>query len=132
MSYLLDTHCFLWSLFAPQKLSQRARQVIADSSNTVAVSSVSFWEIALKFALGKLELKGVTPEDLPAAAQSMGLQLLSLDPITAAGAGRLGRERHQDPFDRMLIWQAVRHDLVLVSHDRQIGQYASLGLKSLV
>ncbi|MFN0316003.1 MAG: type II toxin-antitoxin system VapC family toxin [Burkholderiales bacterium] len=129
MNYLLDTHCFLWSLFAPRKLSASARRAISDPANGVAVSSVSFWEIGLKFGLGKLDLKGVTPEDLPAAARSMGLDLLPLDAETAAGAGRLQRERHKDPFDRMLIWQAIRNNLVLVPHDREITWYQSLGLK---
>jgi PIN domain nuclease of toxin-antitoxin system len=131
MTYLLDTHCFLWSLFSPEKLTRPARDLIADATSSVAVSSVSFWEIALKSALGKLELENVSPTDLPAAARRMKFELLSLDPQTAAGAGRLPRERHKDPFDRMLIWQAISHDLVLVSRDRELPGYASFGLKTL-
>lgn len=131
MTYLLDTHCFLWSLFSPEKLTRLARDVITDPTSAVAVSSVSFWEIALKFALGKLELENVAPTDLPAAARRMNFDLLPFDPETAAGVGRLPRERHKDPFDRMLIWQAISHNLVLVSRDRELLGYASFGLKSL-
>jgi PIN domain nuclease of toxin-antitoxin system len=131
VNYLLDTHRFLWSLFAPQKLSRSAKQAIMNPVNSVAVSNVSFWEIGLKAGLGKLNLEDVIPEDLPEAARSMGLDLLSLDAETAAGAGRVQRERNKDPFDRMLIWQAIRHNLVLVSHDREIARYAALGLKCL-
>lgn len=61
MSYLLDTHCFLWSLFAPGRLSRRVQALIADPSNAVAVSSVTFWEIALKHAMGKLDLERIAP-----------------------------------------------------------------------
>ena len=131
MSHLLDTHCFLWSLFNPGKLTSRARAVIADPSQGVAVSSVTFWEIALKHALGKLELENVSPAELPGAAREMGLELLLLDPDTAASVGRLPRDRHRDPFDRMLVWQAIRGGLVLVSHDGSLASYKPLGLRTL-
>jgi PIN domain nuclease of toxin-antitoxin system len=131
MTYLLDTHCFLWSLFSPEKLTRRARDVITEPTSAVAVSSVSFWEIALKSALGKLELENVAPTDLPAAAERMRFDLLPLDPQTAAGVGRLPRERHKDPFDRMLIWQAISHDLVLVSRDTELSAYAAFRLRTL-
>jgi len=131
MSYLLDTHCFLWSLFAPGKLSRRAQAVIADAASTVAVSSVTFWEIALKHAMGKLELERIAPEELPAAAKAMNLDLLPLDPETAAGFARLPRGNHKDPFDRMLVWQAIGHGLVLISHDGRLDEYRSQGLRIL-
>lgn len=131
MSYLLDTHCFLWALFAPGKLSGRVRAAVADGSNAVAVSSVTFWEIALKHAMGKLELEPVGPEELPAAAKAMNLDLLPLDAETAAGFARLPRERHKDPFDRMLVWQAICKELVLISHDGRLDEYKRWGLKLL-
>ena len=131
MSYLLDTHCFLWSLFAPGKLSRHVQAVIADPSSAVAVSSVTFWEIALKHAMGKLELERVAPEELPAAAKAMNLDLLPLDAETAAGFARLPRDRHKDPFDRMLVWQAIRHSFVLISHDSRLDGYRASGLRTL-
>ena len=132
MSYLLDTRCFLWSLFAPKKLSRRARAVIVDTSNEVAVSSVSFWEIALKHALGKIDLTPIGPEELPAAAKAMNFNLLPLDAETAAGFARLPRERHKDPFDRMLVWQAICNKFVLISHDGRLEDYYQRwGLKVL-
>ena len=62
MSYLLDTHALLWSLFEPDRLGPAARRTIASRRQRVCVSTVSLWEISLKFGIGKLELRGVTPE----------------------------------------------------------------------
>jgi PIN domain nuclease of toxin-antitoxin system len=71
MNLLLDTHSFLWSAFSPGKLSRKARAAIVDPESDVYVSAVSFWEISLKSALGKIELKDIAPEDLPGAAEQM-------------------------------------------------------------
>ena len=83
MNLLLDTHGFLWSLFTPDKLSQAVDHEIKSPNNDVAVSVVTFWEISLKYALGKLELTGVKPEELPDFAAQMNLEIL---PITATEA----------------------------------------------
>jgi len=83
MNLLLDTHGFLWSLFTPGKLSRAAVREIKSPNNDVGVSVVTFWEISLKYALGKLELTGVKPEELPDFASQMNLEIL---PITAAEA----------------------------------------------
>ena len=64
MIALLDTHCFLWSVIEPRKLSPRLRKFIVDPANQIHLSTISFWEIALKFALGKLDLTGCTPDEL--------------------------------------------------------------------
>ena len=68
MKVLLDTHSFLWSAFSPEKLSQKARDAIERGENDVFVSVITFWEISLKFALGKINLSGITPEQLPDTA----------------------------------------------------------------
>ena len=73
MSYLLDTHAFLWAVFSTEKLGRRARITIADASSAVCLSSLTIWEISLKFSLGKLILKNTTPENLVDVAHSMGL-----------------------------------------------------------
>ena len=65
MNCLLDTHTFLWAAMDPEKLSRRARVTILDAANDIHVSVVTFWEVSLKFALGKIALQGTTPEDLP-------------------------------------------------------------------
>jgi PIN domain nuclease of toxin-antitoxin system len=131
MRYLLDTHSLLWSLLDPQKLSKKARSAVLDSENTVAVSAVTFWEISLKFALGKLELTELLPEDLPAVAQETGLDIIPLDVSEAASFHRLPRLTHKDPFDRLIVWQAIQRKLVLICADREFQNYQEHGLRVL-
>lgn len=128
MSYLLDTHTFLWATSAPAKLPSKVRKTIEDSSNDIYVSKLSFWEISLKFGLGKLDLKGSVPEQLPAAAVDMGFEILELDVGHVSSCHRLPRENHRDPFDRMLVWQAIQQKLVLVSKDKSLKGYEPHGL----
>lgn len=129
MNYLLDTHTFLWTAMSPEKLSHNARDIILDMTNDILVSVVTFWEVSLKFTIGKLELQGITPEDLPEAATQMGFDLRILTPEDAATFYRLPRLPHKDPFDRMLIWQAIRENLTLVSKDADLNLYQAHGLR---
>jgi PIN domain nuclease of toxin-antitoxin system len=132
MKLLLDTHALLWSIIAPEQLSVTARSAIVDPAEQVAVSAISFWEIAIKTALGKLDLQGTTPEKLVEAAQQQGFDLLSLDPHLAASFTRLPLDlQHRDPFDRMLVWQAVSLGYTLVSRDRKIANSQQAGLRVL-
>ena len=128
MSYLLDTHTFLWAASAPEKLPAKVRKIIEDASNDVFVSKLTFWEISLKYGLGKLDLKGSFPEQLPAAAVDMGFEILGLDVDHVSSCHRLPRENHKDPFDRMLVWQAIRQNLVLVTKDKSLKDYKPHGL----
>jgi PIN domain nuclease of toxin-antitoxin system len=130
MRYILDTHSFLWSLFSPEKLSTWARKEIRDRENEVALSVVTFWEISLKYALGKLELPNTEPDELAEAAEEMGLDILLLRPVEAASFHKLPRIAHKDPFDRLIIWQAIQHKMTLISRDRQFKVYGQFGLKS--
>jgi PIN domain nuclease of toxin-antitoxin system len=127
--YLLDTHTFLWSVFTPEKLGKAARVVLSDSANTVYVSSVTFWEIALKASVGKLILTDCTPEDLPGVADRLGYLRMALESEEAAAFHRLPKHAHKDPFDRMLIWQAIQRRLILLSKDGVFPEYESLGLR---
>jgi len=132
MKCLLDTHALLWALISPEKLSDPARAAITSPDNPVFVSAISFWEIALKHRIGKLHLQGVTPDALPDAALRQGFELLPLDARLAAGFSALPDiPNHRDPFDRMLIWQAVSLGNTLVSCDRKIETDALPGLKVL-
>ena len=79
MNCLLDTHTFLWAAMDPVKLSRQARVTILDAANDIHVSIVTFWEVSRKYALGKIELQGITPEELPAAAHSAPSLLCCLD-----------------------------------------------------
>ena len=131
MTYLLDTQAFLFAAFAPTKLSKKARGILVDQQNEILVSVVTFWEISLKYALGKLDLKGVGPDDMPEVSGTMGFTTLDLSASDASRVHELPPTAHKDPFDRMLIWQAIRQGHVLVSRDSSFGKYHALGLKTI-
>ena len=130
MNLLLDTHGFLWSLFTPAKLSKAVIREIKTPNNDVSVSVVTFWEISLKYALGKLELTGVKPEELPDFAGQMNLEILPLTAAEASSFHKLPRLSHKDPFDRIIIWQAIQQKMILVSKDRDFKAYRKFGLRT--
>lgn len=128
MKYLMDTHTLLWAIFEPEKMSKSARELIKDPQNEVFASIISFWEISLKFSIGKLELINTTPETLPKIAEEMGIEILAVEPSEAASFHKLPRKRHKDPFDRMVAWQAISKKMTLISRDREFKQYKQFGL----
>lgn len=131
MTYLLDTHTFLWAAIRPANLSAKARAIISDRGQDVQVSVVTFWEIGIKHALGKLELQGVQPEQMPEVAEELGLASCPLEASDAASIHRLLKTAHKDPFDRMLIWQCIRQGMTLVSADHDFKPYETSGLHLL-
>lgn len=131
MNYLLDTHTFLWAAFSPNKLSVKARNEIRSAENHVCISSVSFWEISLKYTLGKIELSNCTPSDMPDIATQMGIDIIQLGATETASFYQLPKVAHKDPFDRMIIWQAIQQQFVLVSKDANFPEYRQFGLKVL-
>jgi len=130
MEYLLDTHSFLWAVFEPKKLSASARTYITQPENRVVVSSITFWEISLKSALGKLELVNCLPDELPEVASRMGLEIIALEADVAASFYKLPRQTHKDPFDRMIVWLAIKEKLTLISKDKALISYAGHGLQT--
>jgi len=131
MNCLLDTRTFLWAAFAPSKLSARARKEIRSAENQVCLSTVSFWEISLKFALGKIELEDCQPDDMPLIAEQMHIEIIQPTTQETASFHRFPKLKHKDPFDRMIIWQAIRQPLVLISKDGDFPEYRKFGLKVL-
>ena len=129
MSYLLDTHTLLWSLFEQSRLGKKGAEVIQNPDLTVFVSVVSFWELSLKFAIGKLELENVTPDDFPALVRQSGFDILTLSESDAATFHHLPRLEDKDPFDRLLIWQAISRKLTFISQDKACAVYKKHGLK---
>jgi PIN domain nuclease of toxin-antitoxin system len=126
---LIDTHVLLFALANSKRLSAPAANFLRDRQNEAFVSVVSFWELSLKVSLGKLSLSGVAPDQIPGYALSIGLTFLPLAAETAATFHQLPKiGKHRDPFDRMLVWQAIREDLVLVSRDRAMSEYEACGL----
>jgi PIN domain nuclease of toxin-antitoxin system len=131
-NFLIDTHVFLWLIFSPEKLTNQTLKLLADQKNQVAVSSISFWEISLKYQLGKLKLSGVLPSDLPLLAAQMNLQIAELTAEEFAGFYNLPLvAERKDPFDRMIIWQCISQKRVFISHDTVLNTYAHLGLNWL-
>ena len=129
MNLLLDTHVFLWAMMDTGKLSALAKYELLNPENTIWVSAISFWEIGMKYSLGKLELVGFLPAELPViATQKMGFKLVGLAADIAARFGEVPK-LHGDPFDRMLIHQSIEMGSYLISADRQFAQYKPYGLK---
>lgn len=97
----------------------------------MCVRTTSFWEISLKFALGKIELEGCTPDDMPDIAAQMHIEIIQPTPQEIASPYQLTKVAHKDPFDRMIIWQAIQQPLVLISKDAGFPEYKKFGLKVL-
>jgi len=131
MNYLLDSHAFLWTFFESKKLSARARDVILGPDNEVFISTVTFWELSLKYSLGKLSLKNVLPDELPFISTQSGFRIHTPSADDVASFYKLPRKGHKDPFDRLLIWIAIKNDLTLISADTSFGDYERNGLKVL-
>lgn len=131
MKLLLDTHVFLWSTGKSELLPEPVADSLSDSDNEVFVSAVTFWEIAIKVRAGKLDIGTVKPGDLPSKAIEMGFVLIPLMPDETASMGQLAEDTHFDPFDRMLIWQAIQRKLILVSGDGEFERFKPDGLRLL-
>lgn len=129
MNSLIDTHTFLWSVSDPDRLGKKARTVLEDPNNSIWISVVSFWEISLKHAVGKLDLVNVLPEAFPDIAKQMQFEVLNLSALEAATFYKLPKMSHKDPFDRLIIWQAIQQKLPIISKDKQFIAYKELGLK---
>ncbi len=125
MRLLLDTHVLLWSALEPERLSRAARTAIEDEENEVYVSAASAWEIAIKQSLGKLILDLPAEQWLPAVLRKSAFEALEVNIATALRVRALPWH-HRDPFDRLLIAQALEENLTLVTHDAQLASYGVL------
>jgi PIN domain nuclease of toxin-antitoxin system len=123
MKILLDTCAFLWLTTDATELSEKAKILFQDTQNTVYLSSVSAWEIIVKHQLGKLPLPSNTPDSfIRQQCEKHFIDYLALDEKAVFQLGRLP-DHHRDPFDRMLICQAIAHDLTILTSDKMIMQY---------
>jgi PIN domain nuclease of toxin-antitoxin system len=124
LKLLLDTHVFLWWLESDARLSRRARDLIADPEVEVFVSVVTVWEIAIKAALGQLEMPVDLGTFLRRQLQSNGFVTLPITFEHAVAVRDLPRH-HRDPFDRLLVCQSRIEGLALVSADSAIAGYGA-------
>jgi PIN domain nuclease of toxin-antitoxin system len=122
MRLLLDTHALLWFVSADPKLSLPAQQAIADPGNQKFVSIVSLWEIAIKHSLGRLDLQMPLADFINQHLTPGKITLLSMS-IPHLLKVDLLPHLHRDPFDRLLIAQALTENLLLVSADAAFAQY---------
>ena len=121
MQLLLDTHVLLWALADAPALPVNARTLLLDARNTVWVSAVSIWEIAIKHALGRGDMP-ISGEDALGYCRLAGYRWLDVRPEHAAAVESLPA-LHGDPFDRLLVAQARFEPMRLVTHDRTVASY---------
>ncbi len=122
MKVLLDTHALLWWLFDDPQLSNPAREVIKSIDNQVFASSASAWEIATKHRLGKLPEAEEASRNLPELLRAARIDALAITVEHAIAAGSLASP-HRDPFDRMLIAQAMIEKMAMVTSDSEFAQF---------
>lgn len=123
MQLLLDTHIFLWYVSGDTRLSIATRDAIDEPNNDVFLSVGSFWEIVIKYELGKLPLPQAPDRFIPAQRKAHGIQSLPFDENDARFLVGLPFH-HRDPFDRMLVSQAMARVLTIVTVDPEIRKYS--------
>jgi len=122
MIYLLDAHVYIWLMQEPKRLSSRATSICKDKSNTLLLSLASLWEIQIKSQLGKLNLEVRLETLFDARATLINGELLPIEASHILALNRLPI-MHRDPFDRMLVAQALVEACPLVSHDAVMTQF---------
>jgi PIN domain nuclease of toxin-antitoxin system len=131
MNYLIDTHCILWSISNPEKLSKNVQRILEDPNNKIFVTSLSLWEIALKVRIKKLSISGFKLEEIPSLLKQMSIDLLDLSGDDAINFSGFTLTGHKDPFDLFLVYLAVRNKFILVSKDANISNLKINGLKTI-
>ena len=127
MNLLLDTHVALWAITDSPKLSQKARDLIASPKTTVWVSAANVWEIAIKHSLGRGDMP-VSSQDAMGYFQESGYRFLAVEAEHAIAVEELPAH-HQDPFDRILVAQALVEPMRLMTHDPLVALYSDTIIK---
>ncbi len=122
MKLLLDTCTFLWALTGVPSLPARIQDLVRDADNEVFLSAASAWEIALKHAAGKLTLPDHPDRYIPKMRGERGIATLAIDEESALHASRLPW-LHRDPFDRLLVSQAIVHGMIILTPDPIVARY---------
>ncbi len=124
MKLLIDSHTLLWALFEPDRLSPNAKALIGSTENQIIVSYASSWEITVKIAKGKLKVPGSSVKPILAEARDLGFQFLAFkDEHLVVLESLPVFTDHKDPFDRMLVAQAIVEGLPLLTVDTKIPRY---------
>lgn len=128
MKILIDTQIILWILFDSSMLSKKEKDAIYDEDNEVMCSSISLFEISLKYSIGKLKLNGITPDKIPDLLVKSGYTIKDISFEIYSTFYKLPNEIHKDPFDRIIIWESIKNNLFLMTHDKAIKKYVKYGL----
>ena len=123
MRILIDTHALLWAMTGDVQLSAAARQAYLNADNDLFLSAVSFWEICLKVGLGKLSLSEGWSNAVEQELKANGIQWLPITVGHCLGIVKLPFH-HRDPFDRMLVAQALTEDMSIMTADKQLSRYS--------
>ncbi len=131
MKLLIDTHVFLWAAVDDPRLKGDARAAYVDPDNDLLLSTATIWEIGIKHALGKLPLPVAARDFFAREIETRGYRVLDVRRAHAERAAELPYvdSGHRDPFDRMLISQALVEGVALMSVDRRFEAYRALGLQ---
>ena len=122
MRLLLDTHCWLWWITTPEKLSSRVQELITDGGNEVFLSAASSWEIAIKYAIGKLPLPDAPDRFVPPRLLRDAMAPLPISHTHALHVASLPLH-HRDPFDRLIIAQSLVEEIPVISSDVMFDSY---------
>ena len=129
MSYLLDTHALIWAVLETTNLGTKAKEIIFNKNNEIYVSTISFWEISLKASQKKFSFGNIIVRDFPQYARDMDFTVMDMKENESITFHELPlKKNHSDPFDRMLIWQAITKGLTMISKDGSFEQYKEDGL----
>ena len=122
MNLLLDTHVALWAITDSPRLTPQARELISSPRSSIWISAATIWEITMKHGLGRGDMP-VSGRDALRYFQDAGYRLLPIEPEHAAAVADLA-SHHQDPFDRMLVAQALTEPMRLITHDPLVARYS--------
>lgn len=122
MSYLLDTHTFLWLIEDNDVLSDKVKEIYLDNSNKIYLSVASIWEMAIKISLNKLNIRGQLSKFIDKHAIENNIRLLAIQPAHVVPLEALPFH-HRDPFDRLLICQCMREKMYILSKDKTFDEY---------
>ena len=122
MGYLLDTHAFLWMVAAPERLSGKVREIVGEENNRLHLSAASGWEIALLKHLVRIELPDEPQRFIPEAMQQFKVDPIPIGFPAAISAACLPFI-HKDPFDRIIIAEAEKEKLTVLTKDRTLSEY---------
>ena len=129
MKVLIDTNILLYILFDDSKLTSKELEIIHNEDNEIIISSISLFEISLKYSIKKLKLNNLTPDKIPDLLLKNGYSIEDIDYTTYSSYYKLPSDYHKDPFDRLLIWEAINKKYNLLSKDNAFISYEKYGLK---